>query len=86
MGKGEESGQVEAVESSILTGAILFWGVAPLGLRAAEMGEQNVTVKTLDQICALLKCRVSEVNELGAAPSGKVHGLPGSPCLRSASF
>jgi hypothetical protein len=37
MGKSEESGQIGSVEFSLLTGAMLFRGVAPLGFVMAKV-------------------------------------------------
>ncbi len=36
-------------------------GVSDSTLQRLEMGEQNITLKTLEQILERLKCRVSEV-------------------------
>ncbi len=58
MGKGEDGRQVEPVELSILIGAKLFSGGCAFWFGAVEMDEQNLTVRTLDQICGPLKCNV----------------------------
>ena len=36
-------------------------GISDSTLQRLEMGEQNVTLKTLEQICDRLKCTISEV-------------------------
>ncbi len=36
-------------------------GISDSTLHRLEMGEQNVTLKTLEQICDRLKCKISEV-------------------------
>lgn len=36
-------------------------GISDSTLHRLELGEQNVTLKTLEQICDRLKCRVADV-------------------------
>ena len=36
-------------------------GISDSTLHRMEMGEQNVTLKTLEQICVRLKCRVLDL-------------------------
>ena len=36
-------------------------GLSDSTLKRLEMGEQNVTLKTLEQICTRLNCMVTEV-------------------------
>ncbi len=36
-------------------------GISDSTLHRMEMGEQNVTLKTLEQICDPLKCSISEM-------------------------
>jgi DNA-binding Xre family transcriptional regulator len=36
-------------------------GISDSTLQRMEMGEQNVTLKTLEQICARLKCTVADL-------------------------
>ncbi len=36
-------------------------GISDSTLHRMEMGEQNVTLKTLEQICERLKCTISEL-------------------------
>ena len=36
-------------------------GISPSSLHRMEMGEQNVTLKTLEQLLKRLNCRVAEV-------------------------
>jgi DNA-binding Xre family transcriptional regulator len=36
-------------------------GISDSTLHRMEMGEQNVTLKTLEQICDRLKCKISEL-------------------------
>lgn len=36
-------------------------GISDSTLQRLEMGEQNVTLKTLEQLCERLKCSVSEL-------------------------
>ncbi len=36
-------------------------GISDSTLHRMELGEQNVTLKTLEQICDRLKCKVSEM-------------------------
>ncbi len=36
-------------------------GISDSTLHRLEMGEQNVTLKTLEQICSRLKCKVSDL-------------------------
>lgn len=38
-------------------------GISSSSLHRMEMGEQNVTLKTLEQLLKRLKCRVSDVFE-----------------------
>ncbi len=38
-------------------------GISDSTLHRMEMGEQNVTLKTLEQICDRLKCKISEIFE-----------------------
>ena len=38
-------------------------GLSDSTLHRMEMVEQNVTLKTLEQICSRLKCRVSDIFE-----------------------
>ncbi len=38
-------------------------GISDSTLHRLEMGEQNVTLKTLEQICDRLKCRISDIFE-----------------------
>ena len=38
-------------------------GISDSTLHRLEMGEQNVTLKTLEQLCERLKCKVSELFE-----------------------
>jgi DNA-binding Xre family transcriptional regulator len=40
-------------------------GISSSSLHRMEMGEQNVTLKTLEQLLKRLKCNVSEVFEMG---------------------
>jgi DNA-binding Xre family transcriptional regulator len=40
-------------------------GLSDSTLYRMEMGEQNVTLKTLEQICDRLKCRVSDLFDEG---------------------
>ncbi len=36
-------------------------GISDSTLQRLEMGEQNVTLKTLEQICGRLKCKVADL-------------------------
>jgi DNA-binding Xre family transcriptional regulator len=36
-------------------------GISDSTLHRLEMGEQNVTLKTLEQICSRLKCTIPEI-------------------------
>jgi DNA-binding Xre family transcriptional regulator len=36
-------------------------GISDSTLHRLDLGEQNVTLKTLEQICDRLKCKISEV-------------------------
>ncbi len=36
-------------------------GLSDSTLHRLEMGEQNVTLKTLEHICGRLKCRISDI-------------------------
>ncbi len=38
-------------------------GISDSTLHRMEMGQQNVTLKTLEQICDRLKCKVSQIFE-----------------------
>ncbi len=38
-------------------------GISDSTLHRMEMAEQNVTLKTLEQICSRLKCKVSDIFE-----------------------
>jgi DNA-binding Xre family transcriptional regulator len=38
-------------------------GISSSTLHRLEMGEQNVTLKTLEQLCSRFKCKVSDLFE-----------------------
>ena len=52
MGEAEEGGQVESMKCSILIGRNALLECCAFGFGAAERGEQNLTVKRLEQILA----------------------------------